>query len=428
MNSPRPQPDSLGHAELFIDPPAAVADNRTEFSCRLVENNNDIRRIWFRFPREFSDQLTTRADPFILATLVYSVGRFSRMRVHGEVSDGLLANLADFQEAFAALRKRSVKRTEYLPTRTISASGTQSTGGITAFSGGVDSCFSAFQHTAVSTIGPKRALKAALMMHGFDIPLSDPATFSRSAARSRHLTDDAGLTLFCGATNIRELPLPWEEYFATAVAASLSFFQSTYAFGLIPSCHDWHHAHFDNGSNPLMDPLLSSLSFQLIHDGAGYGRIEKLRHLAQWPAALRHLRVCWQGQQLDRNCCRCEKCVRTMLMLRLCGVTQCEAFPEELDLRQLETLVIKSTGAMDEFAYLLAEAHQRGINEPWVAPATTALRRNVRRHKLRRRSRALINKIPVGMRKIFRGATGRSPSVATKRTGTGSRPANVVTS
>ena len=42
----------------------------------------------------------------------------------------------------------------------------------------------------------------------------------------------------------------------------------------------------------------------------------------------RHLRVCWKNYGRRDNCCRCEKCLRTMLMLDLLGkLGPFEAFP-----------------------------------------------------------------------------------------------------
>lgn len=417
--SPRHAKSSARSADLFVETPSPISGDRIEFACRLVEPQS-TRRLWFRFPQASASKLTARADPFVLATLVYALGRIDRLHVHGTISDGLFANLADFQDAFSSFQRRAPAPIEFSADEIAPAPRrAPESGGITAFSGGVDSCFSAFRHTPLSSLTPKRPLRAALMMHGFDIPLADEATFERAATRSRRMIDDTGLAFFTGASNLRELPVPWEKTFAAAVAASLSFFQPAFAFGLVPSCHDWTHSHFENGSNPVTDPLLSSFAYQIIHDGTRYGRIEKLRHLGEWPAALRDVRVCWQGHQLDRNCCRCEKCLRTMLMLRVAGVTDAPAFPEPIDLRSVERVTIKSKGGLDEFSYLLSEARRLGVNEPWIAPAERALRRNRRRQLLSNGIRAVAGKLPPGLRKVvagsvrgLRGQTNPSASAA----------------
>jgi hypothetical protein len=399
----------VSQAELFIEAPSNVADDQIEFGAQLVEDSKPAQRIWFRFPRAYSSLLTRRADPFVIASAVHASRRFEKLHVHGTVSEGLFANLAEFQAAFSAFHHhRGAQPVAYSANDLATPVGTgRRTKGITAFSGGVDSCFSVFRHTALSTLEPKRGLDGALMMHGFDIPLDQSSVFAQSAHRSQHMTEEAGLRLYTGATNIRILPVPWEDTFAAAVAGSLSFFQSAFSYGLVPSFQEWSHARFDHGSNPLTDPLLSSPSFQIVHDGAGYGRIEKLRHLTEWPGSLRHVRVCWQGAQLDRNCCACEKCLRTMLMLDVCGVTQSDAFPNPIDPNVVSRLVIKNQSGLDEFGYLLEEAHRLNLERPWMKPAEQMLKRNRRNRVLWQRGQSFAGFIPADVRRALRNASHR---------------------
>jgi hypothetical protein len=409
MKSSRPTNPLIASAELFIDAPVQVADDQIEFGARLVEKSGTSHRIWFRFPSECSSLLTRRADPFVIATAVYALGRYGRLHVHGTVSEGLFANLADFQAAFAAFHESPLACPVIYSADEFAfpAATPQRVTGITAFSGGVDSCFSAYRHTTLSPLAPKRKIAAALMMHGFDIPLEQPAVFERSALRSRYLTDDAGLRLYTGATNIRILTIPWEDTFGAAVAGSLSFFQPAFSCGLVPSFQEWSQARFDHGSNPLTDPLLSSPSFQIVHDGSGFGRIEKLRHLSNWPGALRHLRVCWQGAQLDRNCCSCEKCLRTMLMLDVCGLAQTEAFPQAITADAVSRLVIKSQSGLDEFRYLLDEAQRLNLQRPWIQAAEVMLKRNRRSRRLWQQGQSIAEFVPLEVRQALRNAGHR---------------------
>ena len=66
----------------------------------------------------------------------------------------------------------------------------------------------------------------------------------------------------------------------------------------------------------------------IVHSGAEATRAEKIARLSRSSVALAHLRVCWQNVGKAYNCCRCEKCLRTMADLELCGVLDgMEAFP-----------------------------------------------------------------------------------------------------
>ncbi|HYP15589.1 MAG TPA: hypothetical protein VEQ65_00140 [Opitutus sp.] len=396
MKPSTPLSPPVGTAQLVIDPPVTVESGEVEFSARIIDPHDSEKRIWFRFPEEEASWVSRRADPFVIATLVYAMSHYAKLEVHGTVSPGLLANLTDFQSAYNAFHRGQLTPPMEI-TATVSADsagGPTRELGISAFSGGVDSCFTVYRHTHRSPMEPKRALGATLMMHGFDIPVTQPEVFARAAARSRAITDDAKLALHTGATNLRTLAVKWEDIYATAVAAALSFFQPRYAYGLLPSFQDWAHTKFNYGSSPLTDPMLSSLAFPIVHDGTAFGRLEKLRGLARWPAALRHLRVCWQGAEMDRNCCRCEKCVRTILMLELVGVRSAEAFPQPLDLAQLDQLVIKGPNALEEQIYLLTEARRLGLNAPWMKPVARSIRRNARRQQLWRTGKAIKGYMP----------------------------------
>lgn len=397
-------------AELFVDPPRTAPDGQIEFGSRYVESSGASWPIWFRFPAAQAEIISRRADPFVIALLIHAMGRVERLTVHGTVSDGLLPNLADFQAAYNAFHRgiagptpMAIQATDTAPATVPARAGR----GIGAFSGGVDSCFTVFRHTALSSLQPKRQLGASLMMHGFDIPLAEVDVFARAVERSRRLTDDAALTLHTGTTNLRTLPIKWEDIYASAVAACLSFFQPLYSFGLVPSFQDWAHTKFTFGSSPLTDPMLSSLAFPIVHDGATFGRLEKLRHLAQWPGAMRHLRVCWQGEQKDRNCCRCEKCLRTMLMLELAGVTHADAFPLPLDLDAVGRLVIKGANALEEQTYLLEEARRRGITAPWVKFVARSVSRNHRRQRVWRAGKAMKSFMPSPLQDGLRYAATR---------------------
>ena len=405
-------------AELVVESPREVDSDHIELGANFVEPAGNHHRIWFRFPRDCASLLTRRADPFVIATAVHAVQRYRSIHIRGTVSEGLLANLADFQSAFATFHSLPrVEPVDYTATDTAAAAGiARRPMGISAFSGGVDSCFSIFQHTGLSSFTPKRPLGAALMMHGFDIPLAQADTFARSAARSKQMTDNAGLRFFTGATNVRTLPVAWEDTFGAVVAGSLSFFQPAYTFGLIPSCQDWTKMRLKTGSNPLMDPLLSSSSFQLIHDGTSFGRIEKLRRLASWPGALRHLRVCWQGAQLDRNCGQCEKCLRTMMMLEVCGVNESDAFPRTISIEALNKLTVTSQGAIDEFGYLLSEAKRLGMQKPWMKPVARVLTRSERKRRLWQQGKSIAALMPSPWQGVLGRAgrrwLGRNPAPA----------------
>lgn len=88
-----------------------------------------------------------------------------------------------------------------------------------------------------------------------------------------------------------------------------------------------------------------------------------MKRVIQDPKARAFLRVCWQNPDNAYNCCRCEKCIRTMLALEaLGGLDQCPTFP--LPLTEDIVATIPLTSHSDRaFAYqnlaLLRENQRR---------------------------------------------------------------------
>lgn len=67
-------------------------------------------------------------------------------------------------------------------------------------------------------------------------------------------------------------------------------------------------------SNPLIDNQVRFVKCQVIHDGFEFSRQDKVHNVVQFCEKNNtrvNMHVCWESQ-LGSNCCRCEKCFRTM--------------------------------------------------------------------------------------------------------------------
>jgi hypothetical protein len=86
-------------------------------------------------------------------------------------------------------------------------------------------------------------------------------------------------------------------------------------------------------SHPLLDPYFSTAAVQIQPDQVPWTRLDKLRLLAGWPAALDLMQPCHYTRIPPAgqiNCGRCEKCVRTMLGLICLGkLAEAGAFADD---------------------------------------------------------------------------------------------------
>jgi hypothetical protein len=167
-----------------------------------------------------------------------------------------------------------------------------------------------------------------LLVHGFDIALDRTAEFEGARERAARAGDAAGLELRTVATNLRNLDQDWQLAHGLALAAALQLHSPEFGVGLISSSAPYFRIELPWGSNPVTDPLMSSGTMHIRHDGAALSRTDKARVVATEPELLALMRVCWQGERLSRNCGRCEKCVRTHWALHIAGVRQPACFDE----------------------------------------------------------------------------------------------------
>src|SRR5215472_9212399 len=215
-------------------------------------------------------------------------------------------------------------------------------GGATAafFSGGVDAWFTLLTHNAESDRPDKTHIDDSLCVWGLDISLGNPVEFR--ALRDALVRAISGLNaeLIDVATNLRQTKwftkADWGRVAHGSVLASIGHaLNGRYSRVLIPSTHRYDDP-IPWGSHPLTDHLLSSSQTRVIHDGAGFSRVEKTEALLGHEPALKSLQVCWDTDSY-RNCEACSKCYRTMTTLFLLGaLDRCPRFSAHtIDKRKL---------------------------------------------------------------------------------------------
>lgn len=183
------------------------------------------------------------------------------------------------------------------------------------FSGGVDSF-----HTLLAEGAPRP--DRLLFLVGYDIPLFDAArvnAFDRSLAE---VTAQTGTRAVRMRSNLRAHPafasVPWIRVYGGALAAAGHVLG---AGRTVISSTGVRDLLRPGGSHPETDPLYGSAATAIVHWGAEYSRAQKLAAIAGNQLVRNHLRVCWANRADLFNCGRCEKCVRTLVILRALGVT-----------------------------------------------------------------------------------------------------------
>ncbi len=277
-----------------------------------------------------------------VALLPAMVWEEEELQIDAPVSATLLANLPAIQDIYQCwlpdARRVAVRAAEVIDHSTQSAGATRDSASF--FSGGVDSLFTLVKN--------RETLTHMILVHGFDVALCEETYFQALQARAGKVAGAFGKRLIAVRTNVRDFygqsHDSWALYYGAVLAAislCLSGSLSTVLIGSGYSLDDL----VPHGSHPLLDPLWSTGTLRVVHDGAETTRMWKVEVITREPAALRMLRVCGEQPESEMNCGQCEKCLRTMVALQLLGrLDQCPTFPHRIDLKHIRRLDLTGFG------------------------------------------------------------------------------------
>jgi hypothetical protein len=366
--------------------------------CR-VEAQVEGSPLWF----ESSDTLLRAApEAFASALLVPALQRNADLVIDAPLDSTWLSNA---QALMTVFRK-------WWGYRPITISGTagntgsaeQGTATALCFSGGADSFFNLLR-------GQYR-VDYLLVAHGYDIRLRDTNRLDMFRPSLRSISEATGTRLAVIRTNLREHPVfadvPWQHAHGGALAALGHVMAGIRR--LVVSASYPYEMDRPWGSHWTTDPLWSSQQLEVVHEGASLWRSDKLRLIADEPLVRNHLRVCWEGRTSRLNCCRCEKCLRTMLILAQCGKLDAfSAFQDKTNLAgYLDELHPIGTDLTHVYRWLVGQ----GLD--------AELSRSVR--SLLRRSRAAAATPPSGIRKVIAGLRRCVPAPIRRKIKTVLRP------
>lgn len=295
--------------------------------ARELSASVDGFRLWYRFPADCP--VSTHGDAFLAAALLPAMRAGETLTLEGApVSPMLLRGIAQAQDIYHRWDPRCQRIEIHADT---AVADSVNTGIASFFSGGIDGSYTLSRHMDEIT--------HLVFIKGVDIQVDNDTLYDRALTSNQRFADAFGKTLLPVATNIRRFchprDLPWDKLYVGSGLASVALamgFLRTY----IASSYSYEDLH-PYGSHPLLDPLWSNEATALVHDGCEASRSDKLSAIAKLPGALDILRVCWQDA--GYNCGCCEKCLRTMVALRLLGL-DAQSFPPLEDLTGVRQLRI----------------------------------------------------------------------------------------
>jgi hypothetical protein len=243
-----------------------------------------------------------------------------------------------------------------------------STGGTGLFfTGGVDSFFSLLRH--------REEITHLIFVRGFDIKRDEQEVDGSVLPAIRAVAAQMNKTLVEVSTNIREFSDPivdWAlDYHGTALAAVALLLAPTLNKVYVAASHAEGDT-FRWGSHLFLDPLYSTETLSLIHDGANATRVEKVAAIADDRLVQQTLRVCNKAGAY--NCGRCEKCLRTMINLRVAGALEkVVTFDRHLRLNEVRLIHVRDENKASYVSENLTALRAKGVDDDLALALNEAL-------------------------------------------------------
>lgn len=333
---------------LIIHPPRIAEDKEGLLVSARVDFErqglNVPEELWYRFPSEYIDYVSEDIDGFLVALLPSAMALGENITVEAPVSQRLAFGLRDYQNIQNAWwpDEFNMVDIEYREFRKPGGVKPKAVG--SSFSGGVDAFYTLWQHLARNEEIPAAQITHCLMINGFDkdTDLNKTGWFQKMYERYAHHLKGLGVELLTVMNNLRFFRVPLikpqglSHSHAAPLAASAMIMGRLWNRFYIPGSSSYASL-MPEGSHPMSDHLLSTEELSIVHDGANASRTEKIEQVSRLSETREYLRVCI-GQPIFNaqsgvieNCCRCTKCVETMIALELLDVLhESPTFPRPL--------------------------------------------------------------------------------------------------
>jgi len=355
-----------------------------ENEYRLLSTELDGENLWFKLPAEI--HINNSAELFVSAILLEAMisGRDIEVADDISMSPTLLSQLDKLQRIYHCWNHllspiKVIARNQQEPT--------QQPGTASFYSGGVDGSYTLCSHL--------EEISHLIVISGFDtVEKSEqwPLLVAKHQAVAAKLNKklvyiESNLTAF---NDKRKISRSFQHGLTLAGVAIALGFSKVY----IPSSFTYSDL-FPWGSHPCTDPLWSTGTSTIVHDGAETTRSEKTLAISAVPIVFDNLQVCWKN--IAYNCGSCSKCLRTITACYLYNLKSV-SIPQLTNIEVLKNLKLSSTAGEPFFDDLITVATQQNHSE-----IVSILKKTQWRFQLKLHFEAFVNLCTFGkLRKIVR--------------------------
>ncbi|MBW3021058.1 hypothetical protein KY334_07215 [Candidatus Woesearchaeota archaeon] len=330
---------------IIHEPKIEKKGNKVKVSSYIeVEKRKDLSNyLWYEFDKEYEQYLSESLNGFVSSMVLFAMYLNEDIKLKGKISPKLDYGLKEVQNFFNFWNPEKFKKIRII-SEGYDIQRTEPKGVMSTFSGGIDSFYTLWKHLPQNEKNPYSQITHCLLINGFADPINDEKneSFKILEKEYENLMKKLNIKLVSVKTNYADFyyeKIP--HYFLDGVVLS----SIPLLLGKLVSRHYISSTldYLSNaiwGSNPIVDPMLSTEKTTIIHDGGDIRRLDKTFIVSKWPETYNLLKVCTKGFGIN-NCCKCEKCFRTMITLYLGGkLSKYKTFPKKLTRKKLKHWIL----------------------------------------------------------------------------------------
>lgn len=278
------------------------------------------KTVWFEVDREYKEFLCyERSDAFVVALLSYAMRNGHDIICKAPLGEDLFYQIDNYLIDPIFKGSRKLYRTNIYanvdPEKLVTGSAVG-----TGISGGIDSFHTIATHTNSSF---QRHNITHLMFnnvgsHGFGA--TGDFLYAGRLNAVRKFANEFKYNLIVSNSNIHN-EIPQDHYLTHTYTSCFSVFclQKLFSIYYYSSSHSFlefslkNNERYGPGAYELLIlSMFSTSSLKFLSEGGAISRIEKTRKVVEFTPSYNYLNVCTDSVN---NCCRCEKCTRTLLAL-----------------------------------------------------------------------------------------------------------------
>lgn len=306
---------------------------RTEFSAVFCVNGVE-EKIWFSVKTKFASFFFPY-NSFFVVVYPMALALNEKLIFEGPVSKKLFRNIRKISP-FLGFDNREI---EVIFKGWVTDKGKYRKRGL-LFTLGLDSF-----HALLSMKREKKGIDALVFVIGYDIHLSKDSFIKKVNKKLIAVSRIFNVDPIVVSTNLRSYSDPilrWSLFHGAALGA-VGHLLKEIGYFYVASSDQYLDKGVLWGTGPKLDRLWSSEKRRFIPFAPKSSRMQKIDELVGdscLETLLTNLRVCWQHDipAGKLNCGECEKCIRTHLMLLLCGLEVPKDLFGNFSLKKLKTV------------------------------------------------------------------------------------------